>query len=98
MSRSFRKRPIASLIQCDSESFDKMKWHRAWRTKQRSVLNAKVRITNVADVEKAFAGFNLILSREISNVRMMEKEGCKVYRSPKKFKGNARFWRLWMLK
>ena len=60
MSRSHRYSPICSLLKVDSERFDKQRWHRAWRARQRAALNAAVRITEAKDVEEAFDDFNLI--------------------------------------
>ena len=75
MSRSHRYNPITSFVKVASEKKDKQRWHRAWRARQRAVLNAAVRITESEDVEEAFAGFNLILPREVSDVWAMEKDG-----------------------
>ena len=85
MSRSHRYSPICSLLKVDSERFDKQRWHRAWRARQRAALNAAVRITEAKDVEEAFDDFNLILPREVSNIWKMEKEG-KVRFSPVKYR------------
>ena len=54
MSRSHRYSPICSFLKVDSEKFDKQRWHRAWRARQRAALNAAVRITEAKDVEEAF--------------------------------------------
>lgn len=79
MSRSHRYSPICSLLKVDSERFDKQRWHRAWRARQRAALNAAVRITEAKDVEEAFDDFNLILSREVS--RWKRKARCGFRRS-----------------
>ena len=51
---------IFSSLKVDSERFDKQRWHRACRARQRAALNAAVRITEAKDVEEAFDDFNLI--------------------------------------
>ncbi len=96
MSRSHRYSPICSLLKVDSERFDKQRWHRAWRARQRAELNAAVRITEAKDVEEAFDDFNLILPREVSNIWTMEKEG-KVRFSPVKYR-NEEWWKSVMRK
>ena len=83
MSRSHRYSPICSLLKVDSERFDKQRWHRAWRARQRAALNAAVRITEAKDVEEAFDDFNLILPREVSNIWTMEQEGMVEKRNEK---------------
>lgn len=94
MSRSHRYSPICSLLKVDSERFDKQRWHRAWRARQRAALNAAVRITEAKDVEEAFDDFNLILPREVSNIWKMEKEG-KVRFSPVKYRSKQPATNLW---
>ena len=96
MSRSHRYSPICSLLKVDSERFDKQRWHRAWRARQRAALNAAVRITEAKDVVEAFDDFNLILPREVSNIWSMEKEG-KVRYSPVRYR-NEEWWKSVMRK
>lgn len=96
MSRSHRYNPITSFVKVASEKKDKQRWHRAWRARQRAVLNAAVRITESEDVEEAFAGFNLILPREVSDVWVMEKDG-KVRFSPVKYR-HEEWWKKIMRK
>lgn len=79
-----------------SERFDKQRWHRAWRARQRAALNAAVRITEAKDVEEAFDDFNLILPREVSNIWSMEKEG-RVRYSPVRYR-NEEWWKSVMRK
>ena len=80
-----------SFVKVASEKKDKQRWHRAWRARQRAVLNAAVRITEAKDIEEAFAGFNLILPREVSDVWAMEKDG-KVRYSPVKYR-DENWWK-----
>lgn len=61
-----------------------------------AALNAVVRITEAKDVEEAFAGFNPILPREVSNIWTMEKEG-KVRFSPVKYR-TEEWWKSVMRK
>lgn len=91
MSRSHRYNPITSFVKVASEKKDKQRWHRAWRARQRAVLNAAVRITESEDVEEAFAGFNLILPREVSDVwRWRKTVRCGSRRSSTDTKNGGR--------
>ena len=59
-------------------------------------MNAAVRITESEDVEEVFAGFNLILPREVSDVWAIEKDG-KVRFSPVKYR-HEEWWKKIMRK
>lgn len=65
MSRSYRKTPVMGHTGCHSESFDKSKWHKRWRSRERIKLYSVIYLDDHITVDR----------REVSNPWSMGKDG-----------------------
>jgi hypothetical protein len=65
MSRSYRKTPIVGHTNCSSEHFDKIAWHKRWRTQERVNLSSLNNLDDHITVDR----------REVSNPWSMRKDG-----------------------
>jgi hypothetical protein len=69
MSRSYRKTPIMGHTKCRSENFDKISWHKRWRTQERLKLSSLNNLDNHITIDR----------REVSNPWSMGKDGKQYF-------------------
>jgi len=69
MSRSYRKTPVMGHTKCHSEKFDKITWHKRWRTRERLKLSSINNLDDHITVDR----------REVSNPWSMGKDGKRYF-------------------